>query len=112
VELPGRQPSFYIVRPFPTAPGNVVDLLSKRELNNGFGESLARAFELALTPAIFGFLGYLLDHRIHTTPLFMLVFALWSFGYLAWKFWGDYERRMQAHEEQLGFTRRPPQEHG
>ena len=82
-----------------------MDLASKRELNNGFGESLARAFEMVVTPGIFGFLGYLLDQRVGTAPLFTLVFALGVFGYLVWKFWGNYERRMQAHEEKLGFRR-------
>ena len=60
------------------------------------------AFELVVTPAIFGFFGYLLDRWLGTAPLFMLVFALFVFGYLVWKFWGDYERRMQDHEQRLG----------
>jgi F0F1-type ATP synthase assembly protein I len=83
-----------------------VDLLAKRELNNGFGESLAKAFELVVTPGIFGFLGWLLDHKVDTTPLFTLMFTLIVFGYLCWKLWGSYERQMQAHEDRLGVTRR------
>ena len=43
---------------------------ARRELNNGFGEALAKAFELAVTPAIFAFLGHLLDRRLGTSPLF------------------------------------------
>ncbi len=82
-----------------------MDLLAKRELNNGFGESLAKAFELVVTPGIFGFGGWLLDHRIGTTPLFTLVFTLAVFGYVCWKLWGSYERQMQAHESRLGMTR-------
>jgi Flp pilus assembly protein TadB len=89
-----------------------VDLLSKRELNNGFGESLSRAFELVLTPGIFGFFGFLLDRWAGTAPLFMLVFALGVFGYLCWKFWGDYERRMQVHEQRLGVGPRVVQPSG
>ena len=85
-----------------------MDLSQRRELNNGFGESLARAFELVVTPAIMGFFGHLLDGRLGTSPLFMLGLALVAFGYLVWKFWGDYERRMQAHEEQLGVGRQDP----
>ena len=65
-----------------------MDLEQRRELNNGFGESLAKAIELVTTPAIFGFLGYLLDRRLGTTPLFLLLFALVTFFYLAWKSWG------------------------
>ena len=35
-----------------------------REMRQGFGDAFAAAFELAVTPAIFGFLGWLLDGRI------------------------------------------------
>ena len=83
-----------------------MDLEQRRELNNGFGESLAKAIELATTPAIFGVLGYLLDRRLGTTPLFLLLFALMTFIYLAWKAWGSYERRMQEHEAELHVTPR------
>ena len=79
-----------------------MDILAKRELNNGFGESLAKAFELVVTPGIFGFFGWLLDHKVGTTPLFTLVFTLLVFGYVSWKLWGSYERQMQAHESRLG----------
>ena len=82
-----------------------MDLLAKRELNNGFGESLAKAFELVVTPGIFGFLGWLLDNKIGTTPLFTLVFTLLVFGYVSWKLWGSYERQMQAHEARLRMSR-------
>ncbi len=82
-----------------------MDILARRELNNGFGESLAKAFELVVTPGIFGFLGWLLDHKVGTTPLFTLLFTLTVFGYVSWKLWGSYERQMQAHEGRLGMTR-------
>jgi F0F1-type ATP synthase assembly protein I len=82
--------------------GIAVDLLAKRELNNGFGESLAKAFELVVTPGIFGFFGWLLDHKLGTTPLFTLLFTLIVFGYVSWRLWGTYERQMQAHEARLG----------
>lgn len=83
-----------------------MDLGQRRELNNGFGESLARAFELVVTPGIFGFLGHLVDRRLGTSPLLLLVFALLAFGYLVWKFWADYNRRMQVHEQRLGLGRK------
>ena len=73
----------------------------RRELNTGFGDSLAKAVELVTTPAVFGFLGFLLDRKLGTAPLFLLLFALTTFGYLAWKTWGSYERRMQEHEARL-----------
>jgi hypothetical protein len=86
-----------------------LDLEQRRELNNGFGDSLARAVELVLTPAIFGFLGHLLDTRVGTGVLFMLLFTLVTFAYVCWKMWGSYERRMQEHEAELHVTAR---EHG
>lgn len=82
-----------------------MDILAKRELNNGFGESLAKAFELVVTPGIFGFFGWLLDHKVGTTPLFTLLFTLAVFGYVAWKLWGSYERQMQVHEEKMRMGR-------
>ncbi len=82
-----------------------MDILARRELNNGFGESLAKAFELVVTPGIFGFFGWLLDHKLGTAPVFTLVFTLTVFGYVAWKLWGSYERQMQRHEEKLRTSR-------
>jgi hypothetical protein len=85
-----------------------LDLEQRRELNNGAGDSLAKAVELVLTPAIFGFLGHLLDTRLGTGVACMLVFALVTFGYLCWKAWGSYERRMQEHEARLHLSPREP----
>ncbi len=78
-----------------------MDLRERRELNNGFGEALARAFELALTPIIFGFFGWLLDGALGTRPLFMLVFAAFVLGYLFWKLYVRYDADMRAHEARL-----------
>ena len=41
-----------------------------RELKQGFGDAAAAAFELAVTPAIFGVLGWLLDRQLGTSPIF------------------------------------------
>lgn len=65
---------------------------------NGFGDGLARAFELVVTPAIFGFLGHLLDRRLDLTPLFLVSFALLA---LAWEFaktWMGYEAAMRKQD--------------
>lgn len=79
-----------------------MNLQDRRETYNGFGDSLARAFELTLTPAIFGFLGWLVDRWLGLTPLFTLVFALFTFGYVVWKLRGGYETAMRQHERRLG----------
>ena len=73
----------------------------QRQLRNGFGDALSLAFEMIVTPAIFGFLGYLLDRRLGTLPLFMLVFSLLTLGYMVWKTWATYERQMQREEASL-----------
>ena len=78
-----------------------MDLRERRELNNGAGEALARAFELVFTPVIFGFLGWLLDRRLGTRPLFMLLFFLLVLGYLVWKQYVAYAAEMHEHERQL-----------
>lgn len=43
---------------------------------NNYGDGLSIAFELVATPTIFGFLGFLLDRWVGTTPLFVIGFSL------------------------------------
>jgi len=78
-----------------------LNLSERRELNNGFGEALSRAFEIAVTPAIFGVGGYLLDRKLGVVPLFTLVFSLFVIGYILWKYWKVYEADMARHEQAL-----------
>ena len=79
-----------------------MNLDAKRELNTGFGDALARAFELVATPGFFGVLGWLLDRRLGTTPLFAMLFFLIVLGYVMWKMWSGYEASMRRHEHRLG----------
>jgi F0F1-type ATP synthase assembly protein I len=79
-----------------------VNLADRQDLYNGFGDALARAVELAVTPAIFGFFGWLLDGKVGTRPLFTIVFTVFVFGYVFWKMWGGYERQMRSHEKRMG----------
>jgi len=88
-----------------------LDLHERRELNNGFGDSLAKAVEIVVTPLIFGALGWLLDGRLHTRPLFMLAFGLWTFGYVMWKALNGYTQKMGEHEAGLGLQRSPEDRH-
>ena len=54
-----------------------MDLLrERRELNQGLGDALATAFEIAATTAIFLGLGWLLDRWLGTAPIFMASLAL------------------------------------
>jgi hypothetical protein len=77
-------------------------LRDRRELNNGFGEALSRAFELAFTPAIFALLGQLLDRRLGTSPGFTIGFFVVVVVYLGWKFFVRYDADMREHERRLG----------
>lgn len=78
-----------------------MDRSYRRELNNGFGDALSNAFELAVTPAIFGVLGYFIDRALGLVPVFTLVFSLFVLGYMFWKFWRQYEVEMTRQEEAL-----------
>jgi len=79
-------------------PRTDVELNDKRHLYNGFGDSLARAFEFAVTPAIFGFLGYLLDRAIGTLPVFLILFSLICVVGIMIKSFYAYDEEMKAHE--------------
>ena len=74
-----------------------------RELKQGFGDAAAAAFELAVTPAIFGVLGWLLDRQLGTSPIFTIAFVLITVGYASWKLYRDFgvnlERRAAERRE-------------
>ncbi|MEY2421475.1 MAG: putative F0F1-ATPase subunit Ca2+/Mg2+ transporter [Acidimicrobiaceae bacterium] len=78
-----------------------MDLRDRRELNNGFGNALSRAIDLTVTPMIFGFLGYLLDGRFGTRPLFMLGLFGFTIGYLFWKQYLHYSVEMDEHQRKI-----------
>jgi len=82
-----------------------VNLRAIHEVNNGFGDGLQSAFELIATPAIFGFLGHLLDQKLGTGSLFLISFALFVFGYEVWKLVGTYNRQMARHEADAPWNR-------
>lgn len=71
------------------------------QLRSGFGDALSVAFEMVVTPAIFGFLGYLLDRRIGTTPLFLATFSVITLSYMVWKTYARYEHDMAREEAAL-----------
>jgi len=76
-------------------------LAERRELNNGFGNALASAFELAVTSTIFAFLGWLIDQALGTTPLFLIGLFLFTITYEFWKLFGRYDARMREHESEM-----------
>jgi Flp pilus assembly protein TadB len=64
-------------------------------------DGFTTAMELALTPAVFGLLGFGLDLWLGVTPLFTIVFALWAFTVVAWMTWRRYDDKMARMEAQL-----------
>lgn len=80
------------------------DLPHRRALSNGFGNAMGTATELALTPAIFGFLGWLLDGWLGTEPLFLVVLVVFAFAGMLVRAWLGYDKAMREQEQGL-YTR-------
>lgn len=70
----------------------------KRDLYNGFGNGLSRAFELAVTPAVFGGIGYAVDRAVGMVPVFTIVLLLLALGGMFVRMWYGYDAEMKAHE--------------
>ena len=83
-----------------------MELHERRDMYNGFGDGLARAFELAVTPVVFGAIGYGLDHWWGLTPLFTLVLFLFGVAGTSYMAWFRYEAEMRRVEADKPWTRR------
>ena len=73
----------------------------RRDLYNGFGDTMARAFEVVFTPFLFGLLGWWIDGRLGTRPLFALTLGIIVLLYTFWKLSHGYLTRMQAEERKV-----------
>lgn len=51
------------------------DLRTRQDLNRGFSEAFGRGVDLALTPVVFGLIGWLIDRVAGTSPIFTIVVA-------------------------------------
>ncbi len=87
------------------------DLTLKQELNRGFGDALATAFELALTPAIMALIGWQLDRWLGTGPGLFLFFFVFTVSYEIWKLFKRYDARMKDEQARVKGLR-PPEEPG
>lgn len=71
------------------------------------GESKSRvAYEIVIAPLFFGFIGYLLDQKFGTAPLYILLLFFVGFAtgiYGAWK-------TMSGYGGRIGFTKKPEKE--
>ncbi len=77
------------------------DLSAKRELNNGFGNALSTAVELAVTPALMALVGWQVDRWLGTFPFVFLFFFVFTIGYVSWREYHRYTARMGQQEQEL-----------
>lgn len=49
------------------------DSRTRQDLNRGFSEAFGRGIDLALTPVVFGLIGWLIDRVAGTSPVFTFV---------------------------------------
>lgn len=71
----------------------------KGEIYRNFGDGFTRAFELAVTPVLFGAMGYGLDRWIGIVPVLTMIFTLVAIVGMLLRTWYGYCYRMQAIEE-------------
>lgn len=74
-----------------------MDSRERRDLYNGFGNTLARAFELVVTPLLFGLVGVLVDRRTGTGPLFALLLGAFAVLGMGVRSYYGYEAAMREH---------------
>jgi len=78
-----------------------VDQRAKRDLYNGFGNTLSRAFEIVLIPLFFAAPGWALDRWLGTSPLFALLLGGFGVVGVAAKLYYEYAARMDAEAAKL-----------
>ena len=86
--------------------------LHQRALATGFGNAMGTATEFALLPAVFGGLGWFVDGRLGTRPLFLVVLLVFAFAGMLVRAWLGYDKEMRSLEAGL-YTRlgsRPPRD--
>jgi F0F1-type ATP synthase assembly protein I len=75
----------------------VFDLRTKQDLNRGFSDALGRGIDLALTPVVFGLVGWLIDRAAGTSPVFTILVATIGVVGTAVKIKLGYDREMAEH---------------
>lgn len=82
-----------------------MELHERRDMYNGFGDGLARAFELAVTPVVFGGIGFGLDRWLGLAPLLTLVLFLFGVAGTSYMAWFRYDAEMRRVEADKPWTR-------
>ena len=73
-------------------------LNDKRAMNQGFGDGMSRAFELVATPMVFGGIGWAIDRVAGTSPVFLVILAVFGVVGTFVRFWYGYDQEMRSHE--------------
>jgi F0F1-type ATP synthase assembly protein I len=85
-----------------------VDLRDRQATYNGFGDALATAVEIVVTPLVFALLGWLIDRAAGTGPVFAIALGLFGAAGLAVRMYYRYRDDMDRHEEGKPWTRSRP----
>jgi F0F1-type ATP synthase assembly protein I len=85
-----------------------VDLRDRQATYNGFGDALALAVEIVVTPLVFAFLGWLIDRAAGTGPVFAVALGLFGVVGLAVRLYYRYREDMAREEEGKPWTRSRP----
>jgi hypothetical protein len=75
-----------------------VEQTPTQHLYNGFGNALARGFELVVTPTLFALIGHFIDHRMHTRIVFTVSLLLFALIGMSVRMYFGYVEEMKAHE--------------
>ena len=82
-----------------------MELRERQATYNGFGDALAHATELVVTPLLFALAGYGLDRLFGTGPVLAIVLGLVGVLGVAVKSYYEYAARMAREEEGKPWTR-------
>ncbi len=70
------------------------------------GDALSHGLAMITAPVVFGLLGWLLDSRVGTGPLFLLIFAIFGVAASFASAYYRYEQRIANHDAGKPWTRR------
>ncbi|GEM_PF-619786 len=68
----------------------------QRQMRQAGGDAFSAAFELIMTPALFGLLGWFIDSRAGLFPVFTLSLGFTVFAYEVWRLWAQYSLAMDT----------------
>ncbi len=71
----------------------------QREMRQAGGDAFSAAFEMIVTPALFGLLGWFIDTRLGLFPVFTLGLGFAVLAYEVWRLWTNYSASLDAELE-------------